>query len=98
MAIPANKVLAELQEDRTKVLDLRDEMQASTTDVLMAAAIGIIAADCFRLSGQPGRTDVGPDWLRLGACNARSSLGVPNGFTVAASTSSRAEVALMLTR
>jgi hypothetical protein len=44
-------------------------MQASTTDVLMAAAIGIIAADCFRLSGQPGRTDVGLGWLRLGACN-----------------------------
>src|SRR5262249_7092472 len=38
------------------------------------------------LSGQPGRTDVGPGWLQLGACNARSSLGVPNGFTVAAST------------
>jgi hypothetical protein len=24
-------------------------------------------------SGQPGRTDVGPGWLRLGACNTRSS-------------------------
>jgi hypothetical protein len=32
-------------------------------------------------------TDVGPGWLQLlGACNARSSLGVPNGFTVAALT------------
>src|SRR5215467_4119721 len=37
------------------------------------------------LNGQPGHTDVGPGWLRLGACNTRSSLGVPNGFTVAAS-------------
>jgi hypothetical protein len=34
----------------------------------------------------PGRHDVGPGWLQLGACNARSSLGVPNGFTVAALT------------
>ena len=34
------------------------------------------------LSGQPGRTDVGPGWLQLGACNARSSLGVSNAFTV----------------
>jgi len=32
---------------------------------------------------QPGRTDVGPGWLQLlGACNARSSLGVSNAFTV----------------
>jgi hypothetical protein len=34
------------------------------------------------LSGQPGRTNVGPGWLRLGACNIRSSLGVSNAFTV----------------
>jgi len=34
------------------------------------------------LSGQPGRTDVGPGWLQLGACNTRSSLGVSNAFTV----------------
>jgi len=34
------------------------------------------------LSGQPGRTDVGPGWLQLGVCNARSSLGVSNAFTV----------------
>jgi hypothetical protein len=38
------------------------------------------------LSGQPGRTDVGLGRLRLGSYNARSSLGVPNGFTIAAST------------
>ena len=41
---------------------------------------------------------VGPGWLRLGACNARSSLGVPNGFTVAANFRRAAEVALMRTR
>jgi hypothetical protein len=34
------------------------------------------------LSGQQGRTDVGPGWLQLGACNTRSSLGVSNAFTV----------------
>ena len=34
------------------------------------------------LSGQPGRTDVGPGWPQLGVCNARSSLGVSNAFTV----------------
>ena len=34
------------------------------------------------LSGQPGRTDVGPGWLQLGPCNTRSSLGVSNAFTV----------------
>ena len=36
----------------------------------------------FGISGQPGRTDVGPGWLQLGACNIRSSLGVSNAFTV----------------
>ena len=31
----------------------------------------------------PARTHfVGPGWLQLGACNARSSLGVSNAFTV----------------
>ena len=40
-------------------------------------------AHTHTLNGQPGHTDVGPGWLRLGACNARSSLGVLNRFTVA---------------
>jgi len=43
---------------------------------------GFGAFKSAQLSGQPGRTDVGPGWLQLGACNTRSSLGVSNAFTV----------------
>src|SRR2546430_12416180 len=43
-----------------------------------AAARGCARA---RAKCQPGRTDVGPGWLQLGACNAHSALGVSNAFT-----------------
>jgi hypothetical protein len=43
-------------------------------------AARLLLEHAHTLKGQPRRTDVGPGWLRLGACNVRWSLGVPNGF------------------